>query len=568
MDAAVTRLQPLSCLISVLVVAFATAEPWAGLLAGPAAAQDADDRDATLRAPRATGPTLPSRTNGRLQEEASGSAGLAIDEDGGDGIPDPARDPEQRDADGSQPPANRPGQRRIIADGDLSYPREPSQPLDGVIDTGIEEPLTDGVDPTEFDTRPQEDLDLFENPPAGYDPLLFQIEDISPILDRRPRRLFRLEPYDPVGIRAGSFVLFPEAETNFFGDTNILSSPSPESDVAFEFNPRLRAVSDWNVHALEFNASSTLSFFNEFDTEDDRFYELEARGRLDFTRRTNLQAIVSRGYAQEDRSAINANNLTERTDVTSDRAAATLNHRFNRLSLRFRGGFNQTDYSDLTSGGVTFSNSERDRDEWEQAVRATWEFKPTLSVFSEAEFNQRDYGATAQADNIRRDSNGQRYRVGLDFGDTGQILRGEVSVGYGIQENENSRLNDVDAFLFDANAAWRVSELTTLLLSGRTAFDENTARLSGGIVTHAFGLEARHAFRRHLIGSAGINYSTRGYDNQDLDEHEWQGSLGVEYFLNRNAIVFSNYLHTDFNSTSPGSSFTSDEFRVGLRVRR
>jgi len=63
--------------------------------------------------------------------------------------------------------------------------------------------------PTVVDTRPREDIDVFENPPAGFDPLLFQIEDLDPIRSNRATtRLFRLEPYDPVGIQVGSFVLF------------------------------------------------------------------------------------------------------------------------------------------------------------------------------------------------------------------------------------------------------------------------------------------------------------------------------------------------------------------------
>jgi hypothetical protein len=560
----VTRLQHIICTPATLLGLMVLL----GTVSGPLAAQDARRDDDNNRAYRATGPTTPTRPGGRTDEAASGGVGLAIDEGATDGIPDPSRDPSNVDEDGAPRPPNRPGQRPVILDGDLSYPREPTQPLDGVIDTGVEAPLPDGTDPTAWDTRPKEDLDLFENPPAGYDPLLFQIEDISPILDRRPRRLFRLEPYDPVGIRVGSFVLFPELTTGFLADSNVLSSNRGESDMALEFAPSARFVSDWNVHALEFNASSTLSFYDEFDSEDDRGYRFEARGRLDFTRRTNLQGIVSREQAQEDRSAINANNLPDRTDVTTQTAELALNHRFNRLSLRLRGGFTRNDYSDVTTGSITAVNDERDRDEWRQSLRASWEFKPDLSVFGEVEFDQRSFGAASQGDNIKRDSNGQRYRIGLDFGDIGRILRGEISVGYGVEKPDDNRLNQIEAFLFDANAAWRVTELTTLLLNGRTALDENTANLSGGIVTHAIGLEARHAFRRHVIGTAGVAYSTRDYDNDALEEDEWRGSLGLEYFLNREMVVFSTYEHTDFSSSNPGSSFNKDEFRLGLRLRR
>lgn len=468
------------------------------------------------------------------------------------------------------PPAQtRPGYRPVVQDGDLSYPPPPQFPRDGEIRVGEEAPVLDGVDPTSVDTRPEEDINLFESPPAGFDPLLFQIEDIEPRRDdRRPERLFRDEPYDPVGIKVGTFVFFPEVETGLRATTNVLSSPDPDSDIAYTLDPSARLVSNWSRHALEFNAEATLSFFNEFDTEDDRGYFLEARGRLDFTRRSNLQALISHDFSQESRSAIDASNTPDRTNVNTDRAAVTFNHRFNRLSVQLRGSLETRDFGDDIDNGVLISNADRNIDEWEQAVRATWEFKPTLSVFAEVGFIQREFGAPSQADDILRDSTGERYRVGLDFGDTGAYLRGEISVGYGIERPNTSQLQEVEAFLFDANASWRVSELTTLLLNARSDIEDTTTEGSGGVVTHFIGLEARHAFRRHLIGTAGMSISTRDFDATQFKEDEWRAEAGLEYFFNRNAVLFGTYEHTDFNSNDPGSSFVSDEFFVGMRFRR
>src|SRR5690606_25022393 len=113
--------------------------------------------------------------------------------------------------------------------------------------------------------------------------------------------------------------------------------------------------------------------------------------------------------------------------------------------------------SDTTYSRVDgMDNTDRDTVETRQAVRAGWELKPTLTVFAEGELNQRDK-REAPADGIPRDSDGYRTRVGVDFGATGALLRGQVSVGYGHQTPRDSRLAPVDAFLFDANLAWRPS---------------------------------------------------------------------------------------------------------------
>ncbi len=479
---------------------------------------------------------------------------------------DPSQDPDRGEDDDT--PRPRAGQRPVLRDGDLTVPGEPPVLRDGIVETIEPEAPQDGVDPSLIDTRPAEDIDAFENPPAGYDPLLFQIEETEPILDRRPRRLFALEPYDPIGVRVGTFVLFPEVELGFDALSNVFRSPAPRADTSIAIRPSARLVSNWRVHALEFRTSGTLSSFTEFDSENEQGYLVEARGRLDITRRTNLQTTVSRELSQESRSAIDASSAGDRADLTTDRATVALQHRFNRLTVQLRGSVTDQQYGDVTAGPLTLSNADRNITTTEQAVRATWELKPTLSVFSEVAVNQREYERAAQTDLIRRDSAGERYRVGLSFGNTGQILRGEISLGYGIQRPDDPRLADINGILLDSNLAWRVSELTSLLFSARSDVSETTTAFSGGVFTHQVGVEARHAFQRQLIGSAGLSYTMQDFAGVAIDESEWRATLGAEYFLNRETVLFGRYAHTSFSSNLPNTDYSADELRLGIRLRR
>lgn len=435
--------------------------------------------------------------------------------------------------------------------------------MDGIIDLAEPEQPEDGADPLR-DTRSPEDRDAFMNPPAGYDPLLFQIEDIDPATtDRRPARLARIEPYDPVGIRIGSFVLFPEVEVGGVWTDNVLSSPDAHSDVAADVRSKTRLVSNWSRHALELRGTTTDTFQDDFPSEDDRAWSVEARGRLDVTRRTNVQAIVGHDYSQEDRSAIDANQIGQRADITVDRAEAALNHRFNRLSIQLRGAVSDVTYSD-TNG---MSNADRDTLENREAVRATWEFKPTFSVFAEQEWNQRDKGGLPP-DGISRDSDGTRTRVGLDFGSTGAVLRGTISIGYGRQEPKAASLAPVDAFLFDANLAWRPTEITSLMLTAASDIYDTTTVDSGGVIAHTVGLELRHALRRYVIASAGIAYTHYDYDATPFTEDQWLGFAGLEYYASPELVLFTRYEHLDYNADDATGDYERDEVRIGARIRR
>ncbi len=479
---------------------------------------------------------------------------------------DPAEVPEEEDG---LDPAPRAGQRAVVQDGDPNFAVEQPQLRDGIVDVGEPLPPEDGTDPSVVDTREQEDIALFENPPAPEDPLLFQIESLDPVRDNRTvRRLALLEPFDPVGIRIGSFVLFPEAEISGTYYSNVFRAPSATGDWAANVLSSGRLVSNWTQHALEFRYLGDLSYFANFDTENDTGYLLETRGRYDFTRRTNVQALLSREYAQENRAAINASSVGPRTNVTTDRAETTFNHRFNRLSLQFRGSVGDFSFSDGAFNGVPVVNSDRNYTQTEETVRATWEFKPTLSGFTEVAVNQRGYDRPASGDGISRSSNGERYRAGVSFGNTGKVLRGEASLGYGVQRPEHNRLKDISGLLIDANATWRVTELTSLLFNARTDVSETVAENVGGSFFRFLGVEARHAFLTYLIGSAGLSYATQDSQDGVIDEREIRMTLGLDYFVNRETILFAKYVHSDLDAIGDQSDFKADEIQFGMKLRQ
>ncbi len=423
-----------------------------------------------------------------------------------------------------------------------------------------------------IDTRPPEDFAPFEAPrveaelPASEGPSI----ELEPILDRRPARLARFEPFDAAGIRAGSFIIFPEAEISADALGNLYRTGSNvRRDVQLDIRPQVRAVSNWRRHALEFRATGLSTFHARTSGEDERGGTLEMRGRIDVTRRTNLEVLAGIDRAQEPRGSINAANRTgDRTEFETRRTGLTLNHRFNRLSIQLRGTVTDVDYSGVTTETGTFaSNDERDQRTREIAARAQWEFKPTFAIFAETAHNWRSYGGTP-ADGINRESEGDRIRAGLSFGNTGNRVRGEISVGHGSQRFADDRLPAIRGIIVDSNLGWRVTSLTSLLLTARTNIGESTLVGSGGSLSRTAGVEVRHAFRRHLIGTAGVSITHNDYEGVELSERETTALLGLDYYLNREVTLFGRYQHIDLDSTAAGRDYAADELRLGVRVRR
>lgn len=402
--------------------------------------------------------------------------------------------------------------------------------------------------------------------PPGFDPELFQAE-VEPILDRRPARLYRFEPYQQRGIRVGSFIALPEVEAGVAWLSNVLRGTPARGDGALYARPSLRVRSEWRTHALELGASGNVSSFADLSSENDRAYRLEAHGRLDVSRRTNIEVLGTHEQTQEARGRIDTGGIAGRgrSDITTDRVAAALNTRFNRLTVQLRGAVSSLDYG--TVDGIVVDRG-RDVRMHEQAVRAGWELKPALAVFAEVGLDQRSHAAPSASDGLRRDSDGERYRAGLAFGNRGNVVRGEVSVGWGRQTPEDQRLGSIEGVIVDANLAWRIDGLNAVLLQARSDVTETTLAGSTGALSRSAGVEWRHAFRRHVIGSAGIAYATRDYQGVDVTESDVTAALGLEYYLGPEAMMFGRYEHIEYRSSVPGGDWSGDELRIGVRVRR
>jgi hypothetical protein len=281
-----------------------------------------------------------------------------------------------------------------------------------------------------------------------------------------------------------------------------------------------------------------------------------------------VQVRAEHEVEQESRSTPDGRGAGARANVTTDRVEATLNHKFNRLSLQLRGSLTDRAFADtVDETGAVDENSTRDYRDLRQVARATWEFKPTLFVFGEVELDQRDY-ARRDADGIDRSSGGERIRAGLGFGQSGSFLRGEASVGYGSQRPVDRTLAAVSGLVLDSNVSWRPTRLTAIGFNASTDFGETTLEGSGGVLSRSFGVEVRHAFRPDLTGIAGITTARSRYAGSRLRETETDLEARFEYLLAREAVLFGRYTHTVFDSNETASDYTADEVRVGIRLRR
>ena len=74
--------------------------------------------------------------------------------------------------------------------------------------------------------------------------------------------------------------------------------------------------------------------------------------------------------------------------------------------------------------------------------------------------------------------------------------------------------------------------------------------------------------RSYLVASAGLIYSNQNSQDGIINDTEWRQTAGIEYYANRNTVLFGKYAHVDFNGIGAPNDYVGDEVHFGVRLRQ
>jgi hypothetical protein len=387
-----------------------------------------------------------------------------------------------------------------------------------------------------------------------------------------------LDPYVPIGMKLGSFLLFSEAEIGTILTDNVLDTKTDaRSDAAFEFVPDVRLESNWARHFFMAEFSADRSWYKNFPVMDDRIYQALLRGRLDVTRRTHLALEAEKSQTQEGRNSISLTDIAgQQTDLIEQHVSAAADHTFNRLTLKLTGTVADYNYANTLGTTLDFSDPTlpiavpfqniRDYREDELKLRSSYQLKPETAVFLDTSINDRDYRQSINSAGFRRGSSGFVVLTGVTLDLPGR-LTGEIGAGWGAQQSVDEHLSPVEGPLLNADLIWQPNPLTKIEFIARSEIDETSLTDSLGAIDRFYELSAQHAFWRYLVLGTYVSYEKANYVDDPLVDQRVKEGLTAEYYFNPYASVYARYEHTDFFSTDEANDFIENEVRLGVRLR-
>ncbi len=372
--------------------------------------------------------------------------------------------------------------------------------------------------------------------------------------------------YDAVGLRAGSFFIYPSFEFTPTWDTNIFSSTTNrKSDLVMILSPEIAVRSNWRRHELNFGARADLGRYRDFKSEEYEDASIVANGRLDIRRFEFAFAGIRWAQRHEDRGSPDDVNGIRPTKFWAHEGLVGYQRRFNRLTARVQAFYRYLDFRDVrVLGGGIINNDDRDRHEFTATARASYRISPKLQIFGEGKFYYVNYVSRLDDALLNRDNKGFGVNGGVVI-ELGNKLFGEVFGGFRRQSYSDAMLATVSGVNGGLRLTWNPTGLTTVKGTVTRTIEQTTLVGASGYFSTQVRLSVDHELRRNIIISGFGSFQQDDYRGINRDDKWLRAGLQGKFLLNR---YFSSTLGYEFSkrqSNISNQSFTRHLVILSIR---
>lgn len=394
-------------------------------------------------------------------------------------------------------------------------------------------------------------------------------ENLPAIAEQGRRLTPEADPFAPLGIRTGNFILRPSLEQGIRATTNGDNSSTGSSAVLSETTLRLKAQSDWARHQATLDASGTLSKSISGQDVSEPRVDVQGNLRFDLSNQTTLNAGT--GYKLRRESASSPNGVTDalkRPLVHTFNGSLGIERDTGLIFGRTTGRVEHEAYGDaeLSSGG-TVSQKDRDNTYASITLRGGFAISPALKPYIEAELGKRMFDERVDSNGYERSGSQYALRAGLMF-DRGEKFNGEFSAGFMRFNSDDSRLSDVSGPSLAATINWSPLRGTDVQLYAQTMVDTSTTPGVAGALLHFASLEVTRRVRSDLSLNGKLDLNVRDNNDGTGTDYTIGAQIGATYWINRFVGLDARLRHEFQTSRVSDREYHANSIYVGMKVQR
>jgi hypothetical protein len=369
--------------------------------------------------------------------------------------------------------------------------------------------------------------------------------------------------YEPVGIRAGSWMFNPSLTAGSFYDSNVFASNTAKrSDVAAVFEPTLRARTLWERHGMDLKLNTQSTVYNQNSSLNQTNASLKGNGWLDIAHDMVLLTNFQVAHLNEGVGTLGSpSNAISPTPYDLLSGDVTLRKQFNRLTTSIGLRTDSYDFgSTRAQDGSIINQDARDGQLYSLHSRIDYAISSTLGWFGGVEGNQRDFRGTP---GHTLDSQGYRALSGVTVA-LSNLITGEFGAGYVQQRFDDPTIGTIEGPSYRARLTWRPTRLLDVHFNAEQLVTQTSDTSPTGVLANAVQLGLDYELRRNVIVSLAGGYENDRFFGQLRKDNVVTSDTRVKYLMNRFAAVSAYYRYTKRDSDVPVFSF--DKHLVGLNV--
>ena len=312
------------------------------------------------------------------------------------------------------------------------------------------------------------------------------------------------EPFGPVGIRIGSFILRPSVTQRIAHDIEQDGRSRTERTYGRTVL-RSELESDWSRHELRVYGEQVIDKTISGDGPEDPQTLANLDLRLDLSDSTTANLEFDYEFGRESQSDANAvADAFAQSDVHDFAASASLTRIFGswRGTASIEGGRSTYGDAELNDGTIV-TQSNRNENDYTVTLRAGIDIGSVHLPFVKGDYGQIIYDDTLDQNGFARSSKTYAIRAGTAF-DFGEKLSGEIAVGYTQRDIDDPRLGPIQGPAIDGFVNWSPRRGTDVVLGLSTTLEDSTTADEFGSIYYTATTEVTH----HLRENVTTNLST------------------------------------------------------------
>lgn len=370
----------------------------------------------------------------------------------------------------------------------------------------------------------------------------------------------------PEGVRAGNYIISPEAGAAVVFDDNIFSTDAEKvSDIKFELNPSVQFRSSLPRHVLDMSLEGKIVEYAE--NTDQSYANVKGRieGALHFDHAHTLSATVLSSLDHEERNSPSYPFAARQpVEVFYNKAAAGITRDVGRLYGTLSVGAESWDFADnVRLDGSPLELDGRDTHLFNTQLRAGYRFSPGFDLIGKVRALKSQNRDEGPAD---MDSVGFEALAGLAF-ETNPLLRWRIMGGFGVRDYELAGKENLETSLMEAEVIWLPTQRLTIYGTLSRRVNETGGPDGSSLVQTGVTLRADYEIYHNLLLNVGAMLREDQSELLGSGETVYGGQIGLEYYLNKNWLFTFTYQHDVRESESDVRDMHRNRFMVGAKLR-